>query len=69
MFLSLEGKAREAALELEVEEIDNKDGIKNIVAKLDKFHLKDKMQSAYEAYDNFECFKHPSDMSILDFIA
>ena len=68
MFLSSEGKAREAALELEVEQIYNKDGIKNIVAKLDKLYLKDKTQSAYEAYDNFERFKHPSDMSISDCI-
>ena len=39
MFLSLEGKARKVALELEVEQINNKDGI---VAKLDKLYLKDK---------------------------
>ena len=34
VFLSLEGKAHEAALELEVEQINKKDGIKNIAAKL-----------------------------------
>ena len=68
MFLSLEGKAREAASELEAEQINSKDCIKNIVAKLDKLYLKDKTQSAYEAYDNFEPFKRPSDMSISDYI-
>ena len=68
VFLSLEGKARQAALELEVEQINNKDGIKNIVAKLDKLYLKDKTLSAYEAYDNFEHFKRPSDMSMSDYI-
>ena len=26
------------------------------------------MQSAYEAYDNFERFKRPSDMSVSDYI-
>ena len=68
VFLSLESKACEAASELEVEQINNKDGIKNIVAKLDKLYLKDETQSAYEAYDNFERFKCPSDMSISDYI-
>ena len=68
MFSSLEGKARKAALELEVEQINNKDGIKNIVSQLDKLYLKDKTQSAYEAYDNFERFKPPRDMSISDYI-
>ena len=68
VFLSLQGKAREAALELGVEQINNKDGVKNIVAKLDKLYLKDKSQSTYEAYDNFEHFKRPSDMSISDYI-
>ena len=69
MFLSLKGKARDAALELEVaEQINNKDGIKNIVAKLDKLYLKDKTQSAYEAYDKFECFKHRINMSISDYL-
>ena len=69
VFLSLEGKAREAALESEVEQINNNDGSKNIFAKLDKLYLKDKTQSAYEAYDNFEHFKcSSSDMSISDYI-
>ena len=53
VFLSLEGKAREAALELEVEQINNKESIKNIVAKLDKLYLKDKTRSANESYDKF----------------
>ena len=36
-------KAHEAVLELEVKQINSKDGIENIVAKLDKLYLKDKM--------------------------
>ena len=54
VFFTLEGKACEAAIELEVEEINHKDGIKNIIKKLDKLYLKDQTQAAYERYDNFE---------------
>ena len=55
-------------LELPVAEIADEDGVAKIIAKLDGLYLKDKAQSAYEAYDKFETFKRPSDMLITDFI-
>ena len=68
MFLSLESRAREAVLELDDSKISGEDGVKNIIAKLDTLYLKDKTQSAYEAYDSFEQFKKPSDMSVSEYI-
>ena len=67
IFLSLEGKAREAALELEAEQINNKDGIKTLLESLMNFISKIK-RSVYEVYNTFEYFKCPSDMSISDYI-
>ena len=51
VFLSLEGRARETALELEVEQITNKDGIKNIVAKLDKSFISKKSANLLETHE------------------
>ena len=68
VFLTLEGKAREAIIELEVADINHADGLKNIIQKLDKLYLKDKTQAAYERYDCFERFRRPSEMSMTDYI-
>ena len=62
VFLSLEGRAREAVLELPVATISSDTGVAEIITKLNGLYLKDKAQSAYEAYDAFETFKRPSDM-------
>ena len=68
LFLTLEGKAREAALELPLDSIASENGVKNIIAKLDTLFLKDKVQTAYEAYEKFEKFQRPSDMSMSDYM-
>ena len=68
IFLTLEGRAREAVLELDVDEIGDAKGVENIVQKLNGLYAKDKTQSAYEAYDSFEKFRRPSDMSVSDYI-
>ena len=68
IFLSLEGRAREAVLELEVSVISSETGVAEIISKLNGLYLKDKAQSAYEAYDAFETFKRPDNMSMNDFI-
>ena len=56
IFLTLESEAREAVLELEVRNINCEDGVKNVLAKLDTPCVRDKVQTAYEAYDRFEKF-------------
>ena len=64
--LSLTGKAREAALELLVEDLSSETGVVQLLAQLDELYLNDKVQLAYTAYDSFENFKRPPDMSIKD---
>ena len=66
--LSLTGKACEAALELSVENLNSDTGVVQLLAKLDELYLKDTDQLAYAAYDNFENFKRPPDMSIKDYL-
>lgn len=68
IFLSLDGKAREAVLELDVADLKGKEGVKNIIKKLDTLYKKDKIQVAYDAYDAFERFQRSSDMLMKDFI-
>ena len=68
IFLTLEGKAREAVLELDVANLSCDDGVKNLTTRLDKLYSKDKAQQAYEAYDDFERFKRPENMPMAEFI-
>ena len=68
IFLTLEGQAREAVLELEVKDLGSETGVENLTKKLDSLYLKDKTQSAYEAYDAFERFKRPVEMSMTEYI-
>ena len=68
IFLTLEGRAREAVLELEVDNIGSDGGVANIIEKLNTLYLRDKAQSAYEAYDTFEKFRRPAYMSISEYI-
>ncbi|CAB4011760.1 Hypothetical predicted protein [Paramuricea clavata] len=57
LYLSLSGKAREAALEIDIEELKKDTGVQTILERLDKLYLQDTNQSAYIAYQNFESFK------------
>ena len=68
IFLTLLGKAREAVLELDVSKLTDKDGVKNVVSKLDTFYLEDTNQSAYAVYENFEHFQRSPEMNMKDFI-
>ena len=68
IFLTLEGQAREAVLELDVANISASDGVDQIITKLNGLFLKDKTQSAFEAYDTFEKFRRSKEMSMPDYI-
>ena len=48
--LSLEGKTREAVLEIDIESVNQEDSIQKVLAQLDKIYLKDKIHLAYLAY-------------------
>ena len=53
LFITLEGNARESVLELDVDDVNSDDGVKNITAFLDRLYFKYKTQTAYEAYHSF----------------
>ena len=68
VFLSLEGKAREAILELDTAVLNSEDGIKNLYKKLDSLFLEDINQSAFRTYKTFEGYRRPPDSSLEDFL-
>ena len=66
--LSLSGSAREAALELSVEELSDDAGVANLVKKLDGLFLKDENQRIYVSLKTFEQYKRTQDQSLDNFI-
>ena len=68
VFLTLEGKARQTVLELNVKDINCDSGVENIIKCLDKLNLKGKTQTAFETYEKFEKYRRPTEMTISDFI-
>ena len=56
IFLALNGQAREAALEIPVEELTAETGINKLLEVLDELYLKDEVSLAYETYEAFEKF-------------
>ena len=68
IFLSLEGKAKEAALDIDDESLNKEDSVGKVLAQLDKVHLKYKIQLAYQAYDTFEKFQRLLEMSVAAFL-
>ena len=63
IFLTLTGRAREAALEMSTDDIGLKEGVKRLLAKLDELYQVDKNKSAFLTYEEFEQFKRPHDMT------
>ena len=53
IYLSLAGRACEAALQLSVKILNSDEGVTELMKALDSLYLKDKDQFIYEAYDNF----------------
>ena len=68
VFLSLKGKSREAVLEMTAAEISTATGLDAIVAKLDTLWKEDENLEAFNAYERFEKFKRPSEMSVTEYI-
>ena len=64
VFLSLEGKAREAVLELDIAALNSEDGMKKVSEKLDALFLEDINQSTFLAYETFEGYRRQLDTSI-----
>ena len=66
MFISLNGEALDAALKLEEEVISGNDGVKSIMARLDKLYKKDDTLPKFSAVESFETYKRPSTLYILE---
>ena len=67
-FLTLNRQAREAALEIPVEELTAETGVNKLLEVLDELYLKDEVSLAYDAYETFEEFIRPASMTINDYI-
>ena len=48
--------------------MNDDNGVKNLLEKLDKFYLKDDTHTAYEAYERFEAFSRAPSMTVSDYI-
>ena len=68
VFLSLEGTAREAVLELDTAVLNSEDGMKKLYEKLDTLFLEDINQAAFRAYETFENYQRLPGTSLEDFL-
>ena len=68
VFLSLEGTARDAVLELDTAVLNSEDGMKKLYEKLDTLFLEDINQPAFQAYKTFESYHRPPGTSLEDFL-
>jgi len=67
LWCALTGKAKEAVQDMEINEINHADGLKTILDKLDAVFEIDKNQAAYLAYQEFETFLRPAEVSLQDY--
>ena len=66
--LVLTGKAQEAVLEMDINEIKDKNGVDKILSTLGKIYKKDTVDMAYEKFEQFIHFKREPSMDINTFI-
>ena len=68
VILTLDGKSQQAALELEPAKISSKEGIKNLVEKLDTLFAVNKDQVLFRTYENFESYKRKDHQTVKEYI-
>ena len=66
--LTLTGRAREAALEVPAKDLNKDGGMVTLLAALDKVFQKEKIDSTYEAYTQFDKFARAEGSSMSDYI-
>ncbi|CAG2191494.1 unnamed protein product [Mytilus edulis] len=66
--LSLQGKPREVALEVDPSDLNVDEGVDKLITELDKLFEKDKIDQAYAAYTVFDKFHRIDDVSMSDYI-
>ena len=67
VFLTLSGKAREAVLEMDPEELNDDEGLTKLYLKLDKLFKVDADQAALQVYEKFEKYSRPGSLSMADY--
>ena len=68
VFLTLEGKAREAVLKMDIKTLNENDGMTKLYEKLDTLFKEDSDQSALLAYEAFEKYQKPEGLSVCDYL-
>lgn len=66
--LGLEGRAREIAMEISADQLDQDDGMETLLAKLDGVFLREEKDRTYEAYSHFDRISKDSSVSMEDYI-
>lgn len=66
--LALSGRARETAMEIPVDDLNEETGMTTLLAKLDDLFLKEEKDRIYEAYSNFDRIKKDVHVSMADYI-
>ena len=66
--LSLSGRARDAAMEMDLADLSTDDGVDKLLTELDKLFLRNKVDLAYATYKAFDQFTKSSDMSMNDYV-
>ena len=68
MYLSLPDKIRKSCNDISVSDLNKDNGLNTLITKIKTLYAKDINALAYMAYDQFENFKRPDEMTIVDYI-
>ena len=68
MYLSLLDKIRKSCNDISVSDLNKDNGLNTLITKIKTLYAKDINALAYMAYDQFENFKRPDEMTIVDYI-
>ena len=66
--MTLDGEAEDKVLELDEDKILCENGITNIITQLDQICKKNSTVEKFEALDNFETYRRPSDTAMSEFL-
>ena len=66
--ISLEGNARQAALDIDMSVLNSDDGLQAVINKLNGLYLKDENQRIYVALKTFEKYQRPAEESIDNYL-
>ena len=68
VYLSLPDKIRKSCNDISVSDLNKDNGLNTLITKIKTLYAKDITALAYVAYDQFENFKRPDEMTIVDYI-